>query len=73
MSHLCHASHCRVEVPPSKFMCKKHWAMLPKKMQDDIWNAYKDGQEILKLPSREYARIAVRAVFWLAKKEGYAK
>lgn len=47
--------------------------MLPKNMQDDIWGAYRNGQEIDKLPSREYAQIAVGAIFWLAKKQGYAK
>lgn len=73
MKHSCHAAHCGKETAPSMFMCKTHWEMLPKNMQDDIWNAYRDGQEIDKLPSREYARVAVSAVFYLAKKEGHAK
>lgn len=73
MNHVCHAAHCGKKTEPRMFMCKIHWEMLPKNMQDDIWGAYRNGQEIDKLPSREYAQIAVGAIFWLAKKQGYAK
>jgi hypothetical protein len=63
--HLCHAENCTVEVPPRLLMCGKHWAMVPKPEQREVWRTYREGQEIRKDPSREYllaARAAIRAV-----------
>jgi len=63
--HVCHATHCTVEVPPEMFMCRKHWYRLPKSYRDAIWAYYRPGQEVTKTPSREYllaARAAIRAL-----------
>lgn len=43
-------------------MCLKHWRMVPKIMQDDIWRAYRPGQEIDKRPSQEYVKAQQRAI-----------
>lgn len=45
MPHTCHASKCETRVPRRMFMCRKHWFMLPKEMQDEVWATYTPGQE----------------------------
>lgn len=62
MSHQCHAFKCSREVPPKMFMCFKHWKMLPRVFQNDIWKNYRPGQEVDKRPSSEYLKAAQRAV-----------
>lgn len=69
MSHTCHADGCDVEVPPTIFMCKKHWFMVPKRLRDLIWKNYRPGQEIDKRPTAEYLHIALEAIEAVAKKE----
>ncbi len=43
--HTCHAEGCKVPVPRRMFMCGRHWAMVPKALQDALWAAYTPGQE----------------------------
>lgn len=71
MTHTCHAIGCKAEVPPKLFMCLKHWRMVPKVGQDDIWKHYRIGQEIRKDPTSEYIKAAQRAqAFVLMKEKG---
>jgi hypothetical protein len=47
-------------------MCRKHWFMVPRKIQALVWKHYRPGQEIDKNPSEDYVlvqRSAVWAVF----------
>lgn len=44
-AHTCHAIGCTTRTSPRLFMCPRHWAMVPKAMQDAIWAAYTPGQE----------------------------
>lgn len=44
-AHTCHAEGCETPVPRRMFMCGRHWAQVPKAMQDAIWAAYTPGQE----------------------------
>ena len=63
--HLCHARGCRVAVPPKLLMCLRHWRMVPKALQAEVWRTYRPGQEIDKDPSAEYMvaqRAAIDAV-----------
>lgn len=70
LDHVCHAQGCRTPVPPSLFMCPKHWKRLPKEHRDAIWRTYQRGQEITKTPSAAYLDAAKAAVEWMAKHEG---
>jgi len=70
MSHHCHATDCKIGVPPEMFMCRKHWFSLPKNMKDKIWAAYRVGQCDDMNPSLEYCLIAKECVTYLAEKEG---
>jgi hypothetical protein len=67
--HTCHATGCRVHVPPAMFMCKRHWFMVPRAMRDAIWDTYVPGQEIRKDPSDEYLKAAQRAIAAVELKE----
>lgn len=68
--HLCHASDCVIEVPPVKFVCRKHWAKLPKVFQDAIYREYVKGQEVSKTPTTRYIAVQRGAIAVIAKLEG---
>jgi hypothetical protein len=51
------------------FMCRKHWRMIPRAMQDELWAVYVPGQEIRKDPSREYVKVAMRLVRYVEHRE----
>ena len=65
MPHTCHWPGCSVEVPPAMWGCKTHWFMLPKRIRQNIWAAYRKGQEITKDPSVEYIEAAKEARRWI--------
>lgn len=65
--HTCHATCCKVSVPPKMFMCREHWFSLPRSYRDAILRAYEPGQEITKDPSMEYLRVARAAVLYLER------
>lgn len=69
MKHLCHAEGCRVSVPPSMFMCKRHWFLLSRELRSKIWAAYVEGQEVTKNPSTEYLEAARAGVAYIKAKE----
>lgn len=67
--HSCHAYGCDTTVPPKMFMCLRHWRMLPKAMQREVWGAYRPGQEIDKQPSALYLAVTRRAIAFIADRE----
>lgn len=71
MSHTCHATKCDVPVPPKMLMCLRHWMMVPKSLQRQIWATYVPGQEIKKNPTKEYLEAFHAAVTAVAIKEGH--
>jgi len=68
--HTCHAIDCDTLIPPHLHMCKKHWYMVPLILRRRIWNAYRKGQEIDKLPSIMYIEAAKDSINAVAVKEG---
>lgn len=68
--HTCHATGCTVRSPPTMFMCKRHWFMLPKALRDDIWRTYRPGQCDDWNITKAYADAARAAVRFIAAKEG---
>lgn len=70
MGHTCHATNCEIEVPPEIFMCRQHWFMLPKKLRDEIWRTYRQGQCEDWNISKEYSEAAKKCVKFIAAKEG---
>lgn len=43
--HTCHAEGCTVAVPPRMFACLRHWKMVPRRLQLELWKVYQPGQE----------------------------
>jgi hypothetical protein len=70
-SHRCHAIGCEIPVEPKLLMCFRHWKMVPKFLQKEIWRWYRPGQEVDKKPSREYMavqKLAIEAVAFLERR-----
>lgn len=65
-SHTCHWPGCGKQVPPAMWGCSPHWFKLPKAIRDDIWRAYRPGQEKDMKPSETYVQAARRAQEWIA-------
>lgn len=64
-SHHCHWPGCDKQVPPAMWGCKAHWFTLPKSLRDDIWRAYRPGQEVTMTPSRDYLEVSNRVQQWI--------
>lgn len=71
MSHPCHADNCDVEIDPSRLACLKHWRMVPRALQKELWAEYVPGQEDRKDPTPEYLVVQERCVVAIAVKEGH--
>lgn len=69
--HLCHAVGCPIAVPPRLLMCRRHWYSLPRDLRDAIWGTYRPGQEVDKNPSAAYVLAQMRAVNYVAVREGH--
>lgn len=69
-AHTCHAEGCDVRVPPKLLMCRKHWAMVPRRLQAMVWDVYVPGQEQRMDPTAEYLDVAREAIEAVAVKEG---
>lgn len=75
MAHACHVYPCGAAVPPRMLMCRRHWALVPKDMQDAVYAAFTPGQcDRRATPTREWLKAARAAISWVeqqaAAKEG---
>lgn len=70
MTHTCHAIGCNKAVPPKYLMCGRHWAIVPKPQQLEIWRHYRPGQEVDKRPSAEYLAVMKATIDLVARAEG---
>ena len=68
-THHCHAIGCNKPVPPKMLMCKRHWAMVPPPLRQEVWRHYRPGQEVDKNPSPEYLAAAKAAIAAVCKAE----
>lgn len=69
-THRCHATGCRVVVPPEMLMCRAHWARVPREIQRRVWGAYRKGQCDDMRPSRAWLDAADDAIAAVAALEG---
>ncbi len=68
--HACHAHGCNMSIPPKMLMCRRHWRMVPKAIQIDVWVAYVPGQEQgQSTPTEEWHKAADAAIAAVRKKE----
>jgi hypothetical protein len=68
--HHCHAEGCTVEVKPELLMCLRHWRMVPRPLQMQVWAFYRKGQCDDKAPSFRWCDAADAAVRAVAEQEG---
>lgn len=67
--HTCHAIACGKPVKPELLMCGKHWRLVPKDLQINVWRHYRPGQEKTKVVTREYMEARRQAICAVAEKE----
>ena len=63
--HTCHWPGCVKQAPPAMWGCKYHWYQLPIYIRNEIWEAYKIGQEIDMNPTKKYLIAAQKAQEWI--------
>ena len=61
---------CEKPVPRRMLMCARHWRMVPRALQDDVWAEYVPGQEQRLDPTTDYLDAAHAAIEAVATKEG---
>lgn len=72
MKHTCYAWGCDNPRPPSHLMCRAHWALVPKPVQQRVYGAYVPGQCGLNpLPSADWHRAADEAMGAVAVAQGH--
>lgn len=42
-THQCPIDRCVIRVIPQQLMCKKHWGMVPRDLQRDVYAAWRRG------------------------------
>lgn len=67
--HTCHAAGCTEIIPPKMLMCLRHWRMVPRVLQREVWRTYRPGQENDKNPTHDYLMAAHHAIEAVAEKE----
>lgn len=70
MSHTCHARGCEAHVRPELLMCRNHWGIVPRRIQQAVWAAYRPGQCDDKRPSEVWHEAADAAIGYVAAREG---
>jgi uracil-DNA glycosylase family 4 len=70
MSHHCHARGCTTPCVPERLFCPRHWFMVPRSIQADVWKHYRTGQCDDMNPSKEWHAAADAAIGFVAMKEG---
>ena len=71
MPHTCHARNCNTAVPRKMLMCRKHWRMVPRALQNDVWAHYQSGQEEgMHTPTEDWHKAADAAIKAVRIKEG---
>lgn len=66
----CHATACKQPIATDRFMCVKHWYMLPRYMRLKLWDAFKPGEVDDLDPNRKYCEVARECIVNIARQEG---
>lgn len=62
MTQKCLIANCTAMIPSGSVMCLKHWRMVPKEMQRDVWRHYRAGDVRQSLAYQNAAKAAAQAV-----------
>lgn len=67
----CPAAGCSLEIPFTMLMCRRHWALVPKPIQTEVYRAYTEHRRRHTYSAAiAHADICRHAVFAVAKIEG---
>jgi hypothetical protein len=58
-----------MECPPAMLMCEKHWRMVPRDLQSQVWRWYRPGQCDDKRVSPDWLKAARAAIDHVAALE----
>ncbi len=71
MSRACDALKCRADVPSSRFLCSRHWRMVPLTTQQTINTRYRASRAGFGfLSDIQYLQACVDAIEAIARAEG---
>lgn len=57
--HVCPHPTCEIRVDHDKLGCSAHWFKLPRRLRNEVWRAWSDGDMAV------YAEVRLRAVaYW---------
>ena len=77
MKHHCHAVRCETPCAPRFLMCPKHWAMVPRHLQAEVYRHFNPKQcsadPDRPLPTKDWFTAADAAIEAVAQKEGYRR
>lgn len=68
-THRCVAKRCAAVCEAKMLMCPLHWFMVPKPLQQRVWDAYVEGQGVTVAPSDAWQRAAQAAIDHVAERE----
>jgi len=66
--HYCHIPGCSKVIKPAMLFCAAHWAMVPKEMQDRVYETYRNGKCEDRHPTRDWIKAASEARRYVEKK-----
>jgi hypothetical protein len=72
LGHHCHARGCTIAVKPELLMCARHWRLVPRRVQREVWATYRRGQCDDMKPSEAWHVAADAAIGWVATQEGHS-
>lgn len=58
----CPALGCTTTIPAFLVMCKPHWALVPRHLQDELRMALAEGKELRAHPTARYTNAAREAI-----------
>lgn len=62
MTNCCKIFNCTAPIPSDRLMCVKHWRMVPKDLQRDVWRQYRAGDARPSIAYLNATKAAVQAV-----------
>jgi hypothetical protein len=61
-THPCACLNCQSAIPNFMLLCQAHWSMVPSRLRIDVKNAYREGREQRRHPTRQYLSAAAAAI-----------
>ena len=63
--HTCHHPKCKLPLPDHLVVCASRWFLVPLPLRRRIWQHYRKGQEMDKMPSEDYLLALAQVIDYL--------